>query len=264
MQPKLTIVIITRNQGDVLQKALGRVECPAALRHAVELIVVDDCSDPQNQCAAMQSVSDLHARTGLGMYEYLTEWGGIGGARNRGLELAKGEYVWITDGDDLIWWESLPAILQDLNYRGNASMLMLDYDVVHGVSGELQTVEYAGHDLKPWECGVMVWHKIIRRDLYGRFRERVCSEDVDWWMRQCLNMEAVDGYVAPGIVGYTYYRLRPGSVTGNGEHRTAGKDERMLGELRAITQQARELRRPQAFVDHLVWLYDQYERELVP
>lgn len=259
MNPKLSIVIITRNQPNELKSILGGVQTRTFVDAGVplEVIVVDDNSDTDEQFANMQLVSNFHARTGLGLYDYLTSRRLPGGARNRGLELATGEYVWIADGDDLIEWSAVPAIVDELKARSRIPLLMLDYQTVTP-DGSVETISFAGGKLKAWECGVMAWHKVIRRDLYGKFREGVYSEDIDWWMRQCLERE-IDFYRAPGIVGYTYRRLAPGSITSTGADRTDGRNLRILDEIRTITDQARQLGRPQAFIDHLIWLFNQYD-----
>lgn len=256
MDKKLSVVIITRNRPEDLDAILKNYDLDAATSSRVEIIVVDDHSDDNNLFAAMQTVSDFHSRTGLGRYEWLPTQRMPGGARNRGLVLATGEYVWFVDGDDRVNWTALPQILSGLDARPRLPIAILDYWTVSENSHEL--VSFAGRNLMPWQLGVMAWHKIIRRDLLCLFDENTYGEDVGWWMRQCLRRE-MDYYWASGIIGYSYRRLREGSVTATGVDRAEAVRLRVLEELRSVKLDAERLNRPRSFVDHLEWLIKQYE-----
>ena len=62
-----------------------------------ELIIVDDCSTDDTA----QVVAQFQQQDSRVQYHVLTENSGPAGARNRAIELAKGEYMAFLDSDDL-------------------------------------------------------------------------------------------------------------------------------------------------------------------
>lgn len=75
----------------------------------IEVIIVDDCSDNDIESAIKQYLEDPRCH-----YVRLDERLGPGGARNRGMDLANGEYIGFCDSDDWV----------DLDYYRRASELL--------------------------------------------------------------------------------------------------------------------------------------------
>jgi glycosyltransferase involved in cell wall biosynthesis len=73
-----------------------------------ELIIVDDCST-DNTASRIKAVKDSRIR-----YERLAHNSGACAARNRGIELADGEYIAFNDSDDVWYPEKLEKQLQTL------------------------------------------------------------------------------------------------------------------------------------------------------
>ena len=97
--PRVSVVIPTYNRREYVQEAIDSVLAQSYTDY--ELIVVDDGSNDSTGEA-------LHSRYGDRLaYEWRPN-AGVSAARNRGLELARGEFIAFLDSDD-VW---LPQKLQ--------------------------------------------------------------------------------------------------------------------------------------------------------
>jgi len=106
----LSIVIPTHNRFNYLRRCLEAL-CEA-VNHAVigEIHVVDDCS----LSAVAEKNRELCKQRGVG-YNYLEKNAGAPAARNRGIELSKGEWVAFLDDDVCVesgWGKQCEAVLQ--------------------------------------------------------------------------------------------------------------------------------------------------------
>jgi glycosyltransferase involved in cell wall biosynthesis len=141
-----------------------RAGLSAAESAAVEVIAVDDAS-PDN-CGAM--LDGYAARHGDLRVVHLSRNGGLGGARNAGLEHARGEYVWFVDSDDWLPPGSVSAVLAAVE-RDKPDVLLVDHLRVHE-NGRLEA-DASSHLLRdptlPSLIGVQhtAWNRIVRRGL---------------------------------------------------------------------------------------------------
>lgn len=90
-----------------------------------EHILVDDCSS-DGSAALIQSYQKEDPRI---IYHRLKENGGAGVARNRAIELAKGNYIAFLDSDDQWYPEKLDRQLQFMQ-QNNYHFTFTDYDMV--------------------------------------------------------------------------------------------------------------------------------------
>lgn len=94
-----------------------------------EIIIVDDCSNESSQ----DIIKQYQTATVPLQYIYLKKSVGPGGARNRGLEIAKGDYVLFIDSDDWIDVDCLQKATPILEqYQADIGMysLVRNYDIV--------------------------------------------------------------------------------------------------------------------------------------
>ncbi|MEO3786652.1 bifunctional glycosyltransferase family 2 protein/CDP-glycerol:glycerophosphate glycerophosphotransferase [Actinocorallia sp. B10E7] len=89
----------------------------------LEVIAVDDATPDLSG----EILDEIAARDHRVRVEHLTENVGLGEARNVGLALATGEYVWFVDSDDWITTGSVAAVVERLQRRDDLDVLMLDY-----------------------------------------------------------------------------------------------------------------------------------------
>ena len=100
--PAISVIIPVFNTEDYLEDALGSI-CNQTVRD-LQIIVVDDGSTDSSP-QILRQIADKDSRI-----EIITQRNqGQGAARNRGLEKARGEYVYFMDSDDLLE----PTCLED-------------------------------------------------------------------------------------------------------------------------------------------------------
>jgi CDP-glycerol glycerophosphotransferase len=122
--PRISVVVpvygVERYLGECLDSVLAR---PGA---DVEVIAIDDASP--DGCGKI-----LDARAGLDprlRVVHLEANSGPGHARNLGLELAAGDYVWFIDGDDVVADGALDAITRRLG-DDLPDVLLIDYESLY-------------------------------------------------------------------------------------------------------------------------------------
>lgn len=119
-----------------------------------------------------------------------------GFARNEGLDIAQGEFIWFVDGDD---WIINPAVIKD------ALRLLRENDL------DLFRLPFVSNFFKGTYYS-MVWQYIYRRTLIGdlRFRKKQPHEDVDFTDKifASLKNQQLYDYIIPS---YFYNYNRPGS-----------------------------------------------------
>nr|MBR4281209.1 glycosyltransferase [Clostridia bacterium] len=108
--PTISVIIPTRNRRELLLRAIDSVL--KQTHQDVELIVIDDASDDGTQSAVL----DLHEDRV--QYVRLPQQQGACAARNRGIDMARGEYIAFQDSDDVFHPDKLEKQLQYLTESG--------------------------------------------------------------------------------------------------------------------------------------------------
>ncbi|MFL6539976.1 MAG: glycosyltransferase family 2 protein, partial [Chthoniobacterales bacterium] len=90
-----------------------------------ELILIDDGSTDAQTIAALPQIAAKDARIRL---EWLKESGGISVASNRGLEVAKGEWIALLDHDDIVEPDALFRFVKLLQTQPDADIIYSDED----------------------------------------------------------------------------------------------------------------------------------------
>ncbi|GAB1644795.1 glycosyltransferase family 2 protein [Krasilnikovia sp. MM14-A1259] len=140
----------------------------------VEVIAVDDASP--DTCGAML---DAYAqRHGDLRVVHLDHNVGLGGARNAGLERARGAYVWFVDSDDWLPAGAVREVLEKLQ-QSTPDVLLVDHLRVHE-NGRLE-IDASSHLLRGVPGAVTLadrrallgvqhtaWNRIVRVDLLRR------------------------------------------------------------------------------------------------
>lgn len=95
-KPLISVVIPTYNRAALMKRAVGSVLSQSGEDFCLECIVVDDGSD-DNTADVAAAIGDERLS-----YERLSINSGACAARNRGIHLARGEYIAFLDSDD-VW-----------------------------------------------------------------------------------------------------------------------------------------------------------------
>jgi CDP-glycerol glycerophosphotransferase len=148
--PLLSIVVPVYRVEPYLRGCLDSVLAePAA---GIEVVAVDDASpDGSGEIADEYAARDPRVRV-----VHLSANGGLGPARNAGLDRAAGEYVWFVDSDDWLPAGAVPAVLARLA-SARPDVLIVDHvmaytdgstspgmsgDVLAGLTGPVRLAEH--------------------------------------------------------------------------------------------------------------------------
>lgn len=216
----------------------------------LELILVDDGSTDGSGCLA-DHLSEEDERVVVVHQPNR----GLSGARNAGLERARGKYVVFLDADD--FWEGVDSLERCVELlRANPATDVLCFDALRyfersggrvfgdkvwdrrRISGasNIGALRYMVEisDVRPSACTKVLRRSfLLTNDL--RFREGIFSEDVEWFLR-LISVTAIFDYI--NIPFYIYRKKRAGSITNtvgsaNVGHilDTVARSARAVGEL---------------------------------
>jgi CDP-glycerol glycerophosphotransferase len=204
--PRISVVVAFFNNEDDLADCLDSI---AAQSFAdLEVIMVDDGStDGGAEIARAKAAAD--PRFTLVQPEH----GGPGGARNRGVELARGEFLAFVDGDDLLPANTYELLMHTLESSGSdfASGAVLRIGPTGINPSALHSLAIKGSQTRTHITktprllyDVSVWNKLFRRRFWDEHKlsypEHVVWEDIRLMTKAHVLATAVD--VIPDIVYY--------------------------------------------------------------
>ncbi|MFJ6166637.1 glycosyltransferase family 2 protein [Micromonospora orduensis] len=236
--PLLSIVVPVYGVEAYLYQCLEsiRADIPAGESDAVELIAVDDASP--DGCGAM--LRSYAGRDGVRVV-HLSSNVGLGLARNAGLDVANGRYVWFVDSDDWLPPGTIAAVLDRLRQH-QPDVLMLDHLRVHedgrrevdasshllrGVPGVVRLADQP-HLLRVQHTA---WNKVVRRAFLDELELRFFPgwyEDIPFSHPLLIGAEKIS---VLDRVCYLYRQGRQGAITStrSGRHFDAfGQYERLM------------------------------------
>lgn len=185
--PRVSVVIPTHNRAEYIQAALDSVFPQTYTDY--EIIVVDDGST-DGTAALLKPLVDR----GAIRYEQQAQHG-VSAARNRGIALARGEYVAFLDSDDLWLPDKLAkqvALFDAQPELGFVHCLFEKFDQKTGADlGVRDTSEYRGQIypaiLMQWNTLMATPCMLMRKDVLeevGGYDEAMrWGEDLDLWRR---------------------------------------------------------------------------------
>jgi glycosyltransferase involved in cell wall biosynthesis len=202
-----------------------------------EIIVVDDGSDRSPINDLMKYADDII---------YIRQKNsGLSEARNKGIEMAQGEYVQFVDADDHLIQRPYEHCLDLIRLHANIDMVMFDFtssacpetifsdsDVMTGSAYMLQ------HNIHGSACGYL-----FRRNALSalRFTTGIWHEDEEFTPQLLIRAEQV---CATDAKAY-FYNKHEGTITTSGDERSRAK---RLSDLRGVLDRLNSLcdRLPQA------------------
>lgn len=166
-----------------------------------EVICVDDCS-PDGSRAIMERLQKEYPTLKLLIH---TENKRQGGARNTGMKVAQGRYIWFVDSDDYIKPNCLKGLLEQAE---NEDLDILDFDFDADFTMQEFRKNAESYEMGPcsgadyvfnnhrgkwsWRCST-IWSGLIKRELISDmcFREDVQYEDNDYAIRMYARAKRV-------------------------------------------------------------------------
>ena len=166
--------------------------------------------------------------------------GGLSSARNAGLDIAKGIYIYFLDGDDTIETTLLSNIVPFME-SGEEIVFFQYYSVFPGgereprhhelgryvLNSEEERFEFLTHKILPHRLGWEAWNKIYRRDLIEKYEIRfadnniIFAEDLYFCLCYCAHISravSIDKYLynyaqrSNSIMSTQIYRLNVGRM----------------------------------------------------
>lgn len=235
MKPLISFIITYYNQSSsMLEDCLNSIfQLPLAADER-EIIVIDDGSDTSfcNDEAAGSVLNVDSSKRNVRLFRQDNQ--GVSIARNKGIELAQGEYIQFVDADDMLIPKVYAECLQIIKRNKDHSSVdeqALQPDIVLFRHVRKEAISSSPHHFTsfPPVAGVFymrnnnvrgaAWEYIFRKAILGsvRFTEHVAySEDEEFNTRLLLQAEKVIPTTYPAY----FYRPNPKSATGkkNADH----------------------------------------------
>lgn len=240
---KLSVIVPVYKVEPYLRKCVDSLLQQDLADDEYEIILVDDGS-PDGCGAICDDYASQHAHVKV----VHRPNGGLSAARNSGIEVATGDYVFFVDSDDYVEPNVLRTLVDkaevdDLdvlrfNYRNvneryeafepnKVSKPFMDYrDKV--CDGPTFLVERLGY-------GCYAWQFVVRRALLDvcRFKKGIYLEDTEWTPRLLAEAQRVS---STDLIVYNYLQ-REGSITQN---KDAEKKKKLLADLFSLIDSMQE------------------------
>ena len=222
---KVSFILPCYNCGHFIGDGLHSLYAQSLPEDEFEIICVNDCStdDTHDVIAALQAD---HSNLILidqprNLYS--------GAARNRGLDVAKGDYIWFVDSDDLIKPDCLEQML-DIVYSEDLDILLFNYDEFKDGAPDVllkrrdlfrETPVMSGNAFVTKEFRrrlrklSLLWVRLVRRSFieenHIRFPDLYISQDCPFAWEAILKARRVKSVKER----YYLYRSNEGSITSN-------------------------------------------------
>ena len=219
-EPKISIIIPVYNVEKYLRECLD--SCINQTLEDIEIICVDDCS-PDDSYKILEEYHQKDSRIKIFRQEENKKQGA---ARNRGLEIATGEYVWFVDSDDYIDTKAC-EILYGAIKEFNVDMLCFSAIRFSETDGKhcffYEKYYYQGIPINKiyypktnWKdivfsyLNITVYTYLTKRSMIQkfRFRENVWHEDNDFTL---ILLASVNSFCYIPYTAY-FYRINPTST----------------------------------------------------
>lgn len=182
----------------------------------IEVITIDDAST-DNSYQILRHYQSLHP-TKLKVFKNEQNIG-QGATRNKGIALAKGDYIGFVDSDDYIALNCFELMYENAYRYGYPDIVTTNFMFVHNDNkAETFADKHKPHLFTPSMSPSIVidnspacWNKIFRRDILekGLFLENVMWEDISFTYFHMLNAKEV---VSANDFSY-FYRQNPDGIT---------------------------------------------------
>ena len=199
MNIKLSFILPCYNVEKYIVACLDSLYQQDVVEDEYEVICINDCS-PDNTRELIVKYQENHTNLRLIEHEINKKQGG---ARNTGLNVAKGDYIWFVDPDDYIK-PNVSKQLLEICFDNNLDILQFNYDKV-SFSGEFQFkkenvkntsvmngIEFAnllGNDFLN-EYDLSVCTRLVKTDFFKKnkiqFIENTIFEDLEFSLRTLL------------------------------------------------------------------------------
>lgn len=211
--PELSIIVPVYNVEDYLHRCVDSILSQDY--DAYEIILVDDGSTDSSG-----SLCDEWAKRCERIKVIHKPNGGLSSARNAGLKVAQGKYIWFIDSDDYIAEKCLDKIMTQIKSDGS-EIIFFSHIRSNGVStfgspaGEYHPGFYTGMEVLQGHLAYLTaWSYVSSKSLWDEnglsFLEGISFEDLEIWPKLLKTIKK-GSFLKSDIPPYIYY-VRPGSI----------------------------------------------------
>jgi len=217
---RLSIIVPCYNVEKYVEECIRSMYNQDIPQDEYEVICVDDCS-PDHSVSIIKQLQKEYSTLRLIHHERNRK---LGGARNTGLKMASGKYVWFVDSDDYISPNCLLSLLNKAE-ENDIEVLLFDFQIVGReniqivdhpkIDSAIITGEQLLYQVQSfWYKSIpTAWNKLYLRDfLTGNklfFADDVMYEDTDWTFRL---LEKANKVLYVEKIAYNY-RVNVESIT---------------------------------------------------
>ena len=186
----VSIIIIVYNVEQYILQCLKSV-ANQTMTQGVECIIVDNCGQDKSIEIAEQFISNYHGNIEFSILHH-EQNKGLSDARNTGMSIAKGEYVYFLDSDDEISTDRIESLTRPLD-KEKFDMIVGDFKVegtdrqfhhMQMTTGEVYYNEQIPTSYFYRKWSQTAWNKLYSMDLVCRenlqFKEGLIHEDELW------------------------------------------------------------------------------------
>ena len=211
---KLSIIIPVYNVEQYLEKCLHSCLSQDIPYNEYEIIVVNDGS-PDGSLAIAERI----AKCAMNITIITQKNGGLSAARNTGLAVAKGEYIWFVDSDDWIKTNCLKLLTETLYNEQLDALVINAVRVINGVEREnlpraytdkiLSGKEYLRDIFVNCAAQITIYKKAFLMKHNLQFKRGIFHEDAEFTPRAYFFVKKI------AIKNYHFYYqiLNPNSIT---------------------------------------------------
>lgn len=173
---KVSIIVPVYNVYQYLDKCLSSLKDQTL--NDIEFIIVNDGTKDDSQ-----TIIDKYVKSDNRFKSYIKANGGLGDARNYGINYATGEYIGFLDADDYID-STMYEKMYDLAIKKDSDLVECDFYWCYSKKNIIDTANYYNSDNIKANIRVLVCNKLFKRDIIIKnnisFPLRVRYEDISF------------------------------------------------------------------------------------
>lgn len=220
MDKLVSIIIPVYNVEEYIEECLNSVVNQTYKN--LQVIVIDDGSTDRSAC-----ICEKFGKTDSRIEIISQENMGVSAARNKGMSLAKGEFITFIDSDDYVDNDYIETLLKSVQYEKSnknhyeADMVCCNVPKVKGITNSIVTEKC---DMaRVFKESGYTWGKLIRREcIKDVFNKEIkYAEDYVFYINLLDNLKIIK---VENYFGY-HYRIRKGSLSVKDKEETHTMEE---------------------------------------